>query len=435
MTRSYRIGSGEHQDFLAIFESLARDFGTRLPRGRARIDHPPVPVSWDPILSDNLFPKIAYGYGDPAVLRIGDYDGDREYYLLATSNDAPDAFPILHSRDLKRWTLRSFVFPEGKMPAWAASGPGKGDYWAPELHDIGTGGGEGDFLLCFSAREEGGGLAIGLARSSHPEGPFVTADEPFLRGGVIDPHIFLETDGTAYLLWKEDANGRWPAALAALLAREPELIARLFAEDCDRCTAVLAAACSPWAATLSSMQRFFLFQPLIEAVVDRFAAVRHGLESSGAPEAAAVLEAMRTPIYIQQLDTKKLALVGERRIILVNDLAWEGHLIEGPWLTRQQDRYWLFYAGNDFSTSDYGIGVAAAEHLFGPYRKRPEPLLRSSAEWVGPGHPSVAMGPDGTPRLFFHAFRPGELGYKAFRAFLSARLRFDGDHVDLLGTA
>ena len=78
--------------------------------------------------------------------------------------------------------------------------------------------------------------------------------------------------------------------------------------------------------------------------------------------------------------------------MLCNDLDWEGHLIEGPFVTRQEGRYWLFYAGNDFSTPSYGIGVAVADHPLGPYAKQSEPLLRSTREWLAPGHASVAPG-------------------------------------------
>jgi arabinan endo-1,5-alpha-L-arabinosidase len=124
-------------------------------------------------------------------------------------------------------------------------------------------------------------------------------------------------------------------------------------------------------------------------------------------------------------------LVGERHQVLANDLDWEGHLIEGPWVTLQQGRYWLFYAGNDFTSPGYGIGVAVSDHLFGPYEKRPEPLLRSTTEWLAPGHASVAPGLDGDPQLFFHAFHPGTGGYNVFRALLTARLQFTRDSVEL----
>ena len=92
-------------------------------------------------------------------------------------------------------------------------------------------------------------------------------------------------------------------------------------------------------------------------------------------------------------------------------------------MTRQEGRYWLFYAGNDFSTPAYGIGVAVADHPLGPYIKQGEPLLQSTREWTAPGHASVAPGLDGRPQLFFHAFHPGTGGYNAFRALLDRRTR------------
>jgi hypothetical protein len=70
--------------------------------------------------------------------------------------------------------------------------------------------------------------------------------------------------------------------------------------------------------------------------------------------------------------------------------------------------------------------------LFGPYEKRPEPLLQSTTEWLAPGHASVAPGLDGEPQLFFHAFHPGTGGYNVFRALLTARLRFTRDEVSLV---
>ena len=91
----------------------------------------------------------------------------------------------------------------------------------------------------------------------------------------------------------------------------------------------------------------------------------------------------------------------------------------------------MFYSGNDFSTPRYGVGVAVSERPLGPYRKTDEPLLRSTADWSGPGHPSVADGPDGEPWLFLHAFFPGRSGYKEFRALLAAPIAFEADRVVL----
>jgi hypothetical protein len=73
-----------------------------------------------------------------------------------------------------------------------------------------------------------------------------------------------------------------------------------------------------------------------------------------------------------------------------------------------------------------------ADHVLGPYVKQPEPLLRSTREWLAPGHASVAPGLDGEPQLFFHAFHPGTGGYNVFRALLTAKLDFGAEGVRIL---
>ncbi len=170
-------------------------------------------------------------------------------------------------------------------------------------------------------------------------------------------------------------------------------------------------------------------QPLIEAALHNWTRVKPVLSACGF--SGDIVEALRTPIHASRLAPDGRSLVGEEHIVLANDLDWEGHLIEGPFVTRQEGRYWMFYAGNDFSTPAYGIGVAVADHPFGPYEKRPEPLLKSNREWWAPGHASVAPGCDGRPQLFFHAFFPGQCGYNAFRALLTVGLEFTRDEVKL----
>lgn len=439
-TRQYRIPTSQHQHYAIFFHQLARDFGTRVPDMHKSIAQPievesALEPDWQPLIMENLSPRTTAGYGDPAVLKT-----DEGYWLVATSNDAPDAFPILFSEDLETWTHKGFVFPEGEAPEWSAHGRNIGDYWAPEMAKCGD-----EYWLVYTARQRSNALAIGLAKAPHPTGPWVDSgaplvsgfavnttgqpddpNQPNLSGGVIDSHIFIDSNGERYLFWKRDTNGVWPRPLAALLGRRPDIIERLFSEDADRRTAAFAAAILPWANDRRPMARFFLMQPLIEAVLDNWAHAKEVLAT--VPEAADILEAMSTPIHAQRLDENG-ALVGEETLVLQNDQEWEGHLIEGPFVTRQQGRYWIFYAGNDFGTPAYGIGVAVADHPLGPYVKQEQPLLKSTRSWWAPGHASVAPGLDGAPQLFFHAFFPGTGGYNTFRALLTTRLQFTPDRV------
>lgn len=421
--RDYVLPGPEHDHYHDFHRALAADFGTRMPQVH---EGPPLVAPdapeprWQPLITENLHPRILAGYGDPAVLRT-----DEGWFLVATSNDAPDAFPILHSSDLEAWTPLGFVFPEGTAPEWAAQGRRLGDFWAPEMARVGD-----EYWLCYTAREHSGGLVIGLAKSDRPTGPWRDLGRPLLSGGVIDSHIFIDADGERYLFWKRDTNGLWPRPLARLLRARPPLIEALFEREADRRTAAFAAAIEPWASERPPMERFFLMQPLIEAVLDNWRRVLVVLEGCG--EATEILAAMRTPIHARRLAPNGESLVGEEALVLTNDMDWEGHLIEGPWVTRQNGRYWLFYAGNDFASPAYGIGVAVADHPLGPYVKQPEPLLRSTPSWWAPGHASVAPGREGEPRLFFHAYFPGAAGYNAFRALLTARLHFGADRVALL---
>src|SRR6478672_9661471 len=242
--RTYRIGSATQQDFSSFFRDLALDFGTRVPHSFAEpADHPQPALRWRPLLTENLHPQILVGYGDPAVFKDG-----ADYWLVATSNDAPDAFPILHSTDLRHWEPRGFVFPEGQEPAWAARGRNVADFWAPEMARVGD-----EYWLCYTARQRSNALAIGLAKSDSPAGPWrdlgrplLSAgavnttgladdpDRPLQSGGVIDAHILIDGNGDRYLFWKLDTNGVWPRPLATLLRARPELIERLFESEADR---------------------------------------------------------------------------------------------------------------------------------------------------------------------------------------------------------
>jgi beta-xylosidase len=148
----------------------------RIPHER----HKPAPSGgaephWRPLITENLSPQIVAGYGDPAVLKTDDC-----WYLVTTSNDAPNAFPILRSVDLASWKPLGFVFPEGQAPEWTAVGRHVGDFWAPEMARVGD-----EYWLSYAAREKNNALAIGIAKSRSPAGPWHDLGLTLISGGIV----------------------------------------------------------------------------------------------------------------------------------------------------------------------------------------------------------------------------------------------------------
>jgi hypothetical protein len=429
--RTYVLDNRDHIAYLDFFEELSKDFGLRLALNRKPEKRKEFNATYREVLTHNVSPGMLYGYGDPAVIKVNEHpNGAGGYFLLTTSNDAPNSFPILFSEDLVEWQFVDYVFPEGNKPLWASDGEGQSDYWAPEMHKV-----KNEYRIYFVAREKVNlELCIGVARAVKPDGPFYADDLPLLRGNVIDPHLFVENDA-AFLYWKEDNNDIWPRLLLDLLYDHPEMVSQLFNEKEDLIAVSFIVSLWPWVRLLEPMERFQAIQLFIEIITSDYTVYYDRMKVIAETtlhlkeKLISILNYMKTPVFAQQLSADGSAIIGERIRILENDLAWEAHLVEGIWITKQGEKYYLFYAGNDFSTSHYGIGVAIGDSPIGPFKKMPKQLLQSTRDWWAPGHPSLVHTPDGQTELFLHAFFPGKAGYKQFRALLSIQLQFTGEGV------
>ncbi len=425
----YTLKQRTQDGYLNLFTQLAETFALRVPLNRIKHHTNFRPdVSLNVLLSENVAPGVWYGYGNPSVIRVEGTAGTKPmYYLAVTSNNAPDAFPLLCSGDLVNWSFKSYIFPWGKQPAWAASGEAHSDYWAPEIHFV-----AGEFRVYFVARERyTHELCIGMARAARPEGPYIPDPEPLLKNNVTDPHVLVYDDQTVYLFWKEDNNATWPGLLVRLLYKYPEFIEILFSTPEDQNTASFIITLWPWIQTLEGIEHTMALQNLIECVNVGFYAFCRCLSDLGRvqeetprEEIRIVLKYMNTPIYAQQLSADGSALAREKIKVIENDQSWEAHVVEAIWVTRHGGKYYLFYSGNDFSTDQYGVGVAIAKAPLGPYVKVKEPLLNSTAAWWAPGNPTVVAGPDGRMQMLLHAYYPGQAGYKRFRALLSVPVNF-----------
>jgi len=109
-------------------------------------------------------------------------------------------------------------------------------------------------------------------------------------------------------------------------------------------------------------------------------------------------------------------LAGRPSVVSFPTEAWEGngHFFwnEGAWVLKRGGRYHLLYSGCDYRDRGYAVGLLTATNPRGPWIKHPDnPILRSGDRIVGPGHPSVALAPDGISQyIVYHAYidRPGE---------------------------
>ncbi len=140
-----------------------------------------------------------------------------------------------------------------------------------------------------------------------------------------------------------------------------------------------------------------------------------------------------TPIYGQELSADGLRLVGTRRRLITNDQRWEGGLVEGPWMIHHGGMYYLFYSGNGYASTRYGVGVARSSSPLGPFAKASAPILTSNGTFAGPGHGSVVRGPRGDWVHVYHAWRAGRVGESPGRQVLVDRITWANGWPRMLG--
>ncbi|MEV5493320.1 family 43 glycosylhydrolase [Streptomyces bobili] len=132
---------------------------------------------------------------DPNIVRFGD-----TFYLYPTTDGfegwSGTQFKAYSSTDLVHWKDHGVILDLGPDVSWADSRA-----WAPAMEERN---GKYYFYFCADAN-------IGVAVSDSPTGPFEDAlGKPLLkagdyRGQMIDPAVFTDDDGQAYLYW---GNGR-----------------------------------------------------------------------------------------------------------------------------------------------------------------------------------------------------------------------------------
>ncbi|HEY5803783.1 MAG TPA: glycoside hydrolase family 43 protein [Lysobacter sp.] len=138
-------------------------------------------------------PVLAGFHPDPAVVRAGD-----RYYLVNSSFAYFPGIPVFESRDLVHWTQVGNVIDRPSQLDFDGLGMSRGVF-APTIsyHD-------GTFYVLNTAVDSGGNF---LATATNPAGPW--SDPvwlPTIDG--IDPSLFFDNDGKAYLLNNGEPDGK-----------------------------------------------------------------------------------------------------------------------------------------------------------------------------------------------------------------------------------
>lgn len=113
-----------------------------------------------------------------------------------------------------------------------------------------------------------------------------------------------------------------------------------------------------------------------------------------------------TPIWIQEMNEERTALIGEKRELFRNDTPWEANLVEGVSIIKNNGYFYSIYAaaGCCGPGCTYATGIARSKKLMGPWEKfSGNPILTGQGDWMCPGH-GTAVTRNGKNYFMYHAY-------------------------------
>lgn len=127
-----------------------------------------------------------------------------------------------------------------------------------------------------------------------------------------------------------------------------------------------------------------------------------------------------TPIWAQEMNEGRTALLGEKTELFRNELPWEGNLVEGVSMIKHGEYYYAFYAARGCCGSgcNYLVGIARSKKLLGPWEKYQGPAMESADPWVCPGH-GTPVQKDGKWYFLYHAYNKSSHPYTGREGLLS----------------
>ncbi|WP_220628099.1 family 43 glycosylhydrolase [Confluentibacter sediminis] len=161
---------------------------------------------------------IGYSFGQNPVIRdqfsadpSARVFGDRVYLfpshdILATEGKGRkdwfcmEDYHVFSSANLTDWTDHGAIVQQNKVP-WVK--PDSYSMWAPDCIER-----HGKYYFYFPSTVKDSltnarGFTIGVAIADKPEGPYTTEPLPIAGVRGIDPNVFIDKDGQAYLYWSQ----------------------------------------------------------------------------------------------------------------------------------------------------------------------------------------------------------------------------------------
>ncbi len=109
-------------------------------------------------------------------------------------------YHVFSSANLSDWTDHGMIVTQKKVP-WVR--PDSYSMWAPDCIERN---GKYYFYFPTAAKDTvtyGRGFTIGVAMADKPEGPFIPEATPIKGIRGIDPNVFIDKDGQAYIYWSQ----------------------------------------------------------------------------------------------------------------------------------------------------------------------------------------------------------------------------------------
>ena len=113
-------------------------------------------------------------------------------------------------------------------------------------------------------------------------------------------------------------------------------------------------------------------------------------------------------IWVAKLETNLIDIKPETMHKCINvSQAWEKvwpRVNEGSFVFKRNGVYYMTYSANSYESPFYGVGVATATNITGPWTKyEGNPILQKPGQLVGVGHSAMFTDKDGKLRIVFHA--------------------------------